>query len=201
MTFLVKQPEGIQWTWDDHHWTDIQSSPYRKKSNFHPLAEKTVTSSTSTTTAAPVWVWGRGMLYISACTECCVYPAPFQWPARELPLCFAVPALPWWRRALSWESLLEQEGMTQWGGSLQRGQILADACKKQKMIEPNLRRNKFFLIDPETPRVRLCKTSGSIWQLAATKSILCRFRKLRVSNKQKTHTKKKEQTTEVSRGK
>lgn len=95
MTFLVKQPEGMQWTWNDHHWSEVQSSPYRKMSNFHPVAEKTVTSSISTTTAAPVWVWGRGMLYISACTECCVYPVPFQWPARGLPLCLAVPALPW----------------------------------------------------------------------------------------------------------
>lgn len=80
-----------------------------------------------------------------------------------LPFC-ACPAL------AEGESLLEHEGMTQWGGSLQQGQILADAWKKQKMTEPSLWSKKFFLSDPETPRVRLCKTAGSISQLAATKS-------------------------------
>lgn len=42
--------------------------------------------------------------------------------------------------------------------------------KEAEMSQASEATEKFFLRDPEAPGVRLCKTTGTIWQLAATKS-------------------------------
>lgn len=166
MTFLVKQPEGIQQTWNDHHWIEVQSSPHRKKSNFHPPYPSPKDCDFQ-------------HIYTHCCPCLAVRDAKYQCMHRMLCLTCSLSVASQGTALLPFcacsalaegESLLEHEGMTQWGGSLQRGQILADAWKKQKMTEPSLWSKKFFFSDPETPRVRLCKTAGSIRQLAATRS-------------------------------
>lgn len=153
-----------------------------------------MTSSIFTPTAATGWAWGRGVLYISACTECCVCPLPFLWPARRLPLCLAVPALPWVK-----DSPELGKSSAAWGhdpvGRKPAARADISRCLKEAENDraKSLKQERnSFLVTQRHQGWGCARQLGQSDSLLPPKvSLLCCFRKLGVSNKHKSSCKRR----------
>lgn len=147
------------------------------------------------------------LLYISACTECCVlsvFPGPFHRPARRLPLCLALPALLWVKEGPELGKFFGALGHDPVGRNpAARADISRCLKEAENDRAKSLKQERSsFLVTQRHQGWGCARQMGQSDSFLPPKvSVLCCFRKLVVSDKHKSSCKRRsrQQSEEASK--